>query len=202
MISLRLISISLLCILFGIAIGFILSKKPDRKKTFSFGALGFLVGLVIGLSRSPVLAAAIAGSLSLASTIAPRLSDFNLPAIAAAVVKNGEIISSGAVGVCKFGSNIPVTINDPFHIGSDIKAMTALFAAIMVEEGKMRWHSAIAEIFPEIADKMDSTGRNVTLEQLLSHTSGMPSDNENFGNILESHIIICHSRIYCPAILG
>jgi CubicO group peptidase (beta-lactamase class C family) len=126
------------------------------------------------------------GQNSLNPLLKPYLSDFNLPAIGAAVVKNGEIISSGAVGVRKFGSNIPVTINDPFHIGSDTKAMTALLAAIMVEDGKLAWHSAIAEIFPEIADKMDSKVRVVTLEQLLSHTSGMPGDNEDFGSLLKA----------------
>ncbi len=126
------------------------------------------------------------GQNSLNLILKPYLSDFNLPAIGAAVVKNGEIIFSGAVGVRKFGSNIPVTINDPFHIGSDTKAMTALLAAIMVEEGKMNWHSTIAEIFPEIADKMDSKVRAVTLEQLLSHTSGMPGDNDDFCNLLKA----------------
>jgi CubicO group peptidase (beta-lactamase class C family) len=149
-------------------------------KTRSYLSIGLLMICVLlnpGTAR---------GQNSLNPILKPYLSDFNLPAIGAAVVKNGEIISSGAVGVRKFGSNIPVTINDPFHIGSDTKAMTALLAAIMVEEGKMSWHSTIAEIFPEIADKMDSKVRVVTLEQLLSHTSGMPSDNEEFGNLLKA----------------
>jgi CubicO group peptidase (beta-lactamase class C family) len=42
-----------------------------------------------------------------------------LPALAAAVVKDGEIIASGAVGVRALGRDVPVTIDDRFHIGSD-----------------------------------------------------------------------------------
>jgi CubicO group peptidase (beta-lactamase class C family) len=126
------------------------------------------------------------GQTSLDSMLKPYLSQYDLPAIAAAVVKRGEIVSCGAVGTRKLGSTIPVTINDRFHLGSDTKAMTALLAAIMVEEGKLNWHSTIAEVFPEIADKMDPGVRKVTLEQLLSHTSGMPADNEDFVNLFKA----------------
>ena len=124
------------------------------------------------------------GQTSLDSTLKPYLSQYDLPAIAAAVVKRGVIVSSGAVGTRRSGSTIPVTVNDRFHIGSDTKAMTALLAAIMVEEGKLKWHSTIAEVFPEIADSMDPGVRKVTLEQLLSHTSGMVGDDEDLPNII------------------
>ncbi len=120
---------------------------------------------------------------SLDSMLKPYLSRYDLPAIAAAVVKDGKIISAGAVGTRRIGENIPVTINDRFHIGSDTKAMTALLAAMMVEEGKLRWDSTMTEVFPELAEKMDPRLRSVTLEQLLSHTSGIPTDNENIFNV-------------------
>ena len=65
----------------------------------------------------------------------PPISAVNdLPALAAAVVQDGKIIVSGAVGTHRVGTDIPVTINDRFHIGSDTKAMTALLAAMLVEE--------------------------------------------------------------------
>lgn len=133
----------------------------------------------------------IAGPLkaqtSLDSLLNPYLTRFDLPAIAAAVVKDGKIISAGAVGTRRAGVKIPVTINDRFHLGSDTKAMTALLAAMLVEEGKLRWDTTIAETFPELAEKMDPGMRRVTLEQLLSHTSGIPTDNEDiFKHYLEA----------------
>src|SRR5262249_16279746 len=57
-------------------------------------------------------------------------------------------------------------------------------AAILVEEGKLRWNSTVAEIFPELAAAMTPGLRGVTLEQLLSHTSGIPSDNAAFADLL------------------
>src|SRR5215212_8202543 len=115
---------------------------------------------------------------SLDSVLQPYLARYDLPALAAAVVKNGEIIASGAVGTRRIGTNAPVTIEDRFHIGSDTKAMTALISAMLVEGGKIRWTSTVAEIFPELAATMDPAVRGVTLEQLLSHTSGIPSDTD------------------------
>ncbi len=71
------------------------------------------------------------------------------------------------MGTRRAGLNIPVTINDRFHLGSDTKAMTALLAAMLVEEGKLHWDTPVKEVFPELAEKMDPGLRGVTLEQLL-----------------------------------
>ena len=87
-------------------------------------------------------------SRSFADTFSGR---YNLPALAAAVVKNGSIVASGAVGTRRAGTDNPVTVNDRFHIGSDTKAMTALIAAMLVEGGKIQWTSTISEVFPELA---------------------------------------------------
>lgn len=116
--------------------------------------------------------------IALDSMLAPYLVQYDLPAIAAAVVKDGKVVSAGAVGTRRMGEKIPVTINDRFHIGSDTKAMTALLAAMLVEEGKLRWDTTLAESFPELVGNMEQKLRRVNLEQLLSHTSGIPSDNE------------------------
>jgi CubicO group peptidase (beta-lactamase class C family) len=126
---------------------------------------------------------------SLNAMLAPFLARYQLPALAAAVVKDGNVVAVGAVGTRKAGAQIPVTVNDRFHLGSDTKAMTALLAAMFVEAGKLRWDSTIAEVFPELAETMDQGLRRVTLEQLLSHTSGIPSDNDVFGDLLEKSIV-------------
>jgi CubicO group peptidase (beta-lactamase class C family) len=120
---------------------------------------------------------AVKAQNSLDSLLLPYLSKYELPALAAAVVKDGKIISVGAVGTRRAGETIPVTINDRFHLGSDTKAMTSLMMAILVEQGKLRWDSTIGEIFPERAKKMSPSFKDLTVLQLLSHTSGIPSDN-------------------------
>jgi CubicO group peptidase (beta-lactamase class C family) len=125
---------------------------------------------------------------SLDALLTPYLDKYDLPALAAAVVKDGKVVAAGAVGTRRAGEKIPVTVDDRFHLGSDTKAMTSLLAATFVEEGKLRWESTMADVFPELADKMDSGLRRVTLVQFLSHTSGVPSDNDVFDNLVEKSL--------------
>ena len=117
----------------------------------------------------------------------PLLNDvrtkYALPALAAAVVKNGTRIAIGAVGVRVAGTNIPVTVDDRFHLGSDTKAMTATLAGMMVEEGKLRWTSTIGEVLGKDLKGLRPKFAAITLEQLLSHTSGISSDNEEIGKL-------------------
>ena len=61
----------------------------------------------------------------------------------------------------------------------------ALLAAMLVEEGKLRWDSTVAEIFPELVERMDPGLRKVTLTQLLSHTSGVAPDNQAAIDLIE-----------------
>jgi CubicO group peptidase (beta-lactamase class C family) len=114
----------------------------------------------------------------------PFLARYGLPALFAAVVRDGVVVASGAVGTRRTGSNIPVTVNDRIHIGSDTKAMTSLLAGMEVEKGTLHWDSTIGAIFPELSAAMNPDLRAVTLQQLLSHTSGLPSDNEAFDKLL------------------
>jgi CubicO group peptidase (beta-lactamase class C family) len=125
---------------------------------------------------------------SLNEILTPYLARYDLPALAAAVVQDGKVVASGAVGTRRAGTTIPVTINDRFHIGSDTKAMTALLAAMLVEEHKIRWDSTVAEVFPELSATMTPALRKVTLEQLLSHTSGVPRDNPAMVKLLDKSL--------------
>ena len=127
---------------------------------------------------------AFAPAPSFALEQAPGLNDeleqtrvkHGLPALAAAVVKDGKIVASGAVGVRAHGSAVKVTIGDRFHLGSDTKAMTATLAGMMVDEGKLQWTSTIGDVLGAELPGLNRRLAAVTLEQLLSHTSGIPSD--------------------------
>ena len=151
-----------------------------------------------GLMAAAALASAAAGgalpargqavgrgpAAPLDEALRPYLARYTLPALAAAVVRGGQVVAAGAVGTRRAGTTTPVTIDDRFHIGSDTKAMTSLLAGMLVEQGALRWDGTVGAAFPELAAGMDAGLRTVTLEQLLSHTSGIPGDNEVFGNLL------------------
>jgi CubicO group peptidase (beta-lactamase class C family) len=97
---------------------------------------------------------------------------FDFPALAVVVVKDGKICDRAAVGVRKLGDPTPVTTNDVFQIHSCTKSMSATLAAILIEEGKLRWDTTIAEVFPELKDLMHTQYAAVTMEQLLTHRGG------------------------------
>jgi CubicO group peptidase (beta-lactamase class C family) len=142
-----------------------------------------LAPAVLAPARAAEAPASTSGT-SLDDSLRPYLARYNLPALAAAAVRNGAILAAGAVGTRRAGTDAPITINDPFHIGSDTKAMTALVAAIFVERGRLRWDSTVGEVFPELAGTMYAGLRGVTIEQLLSHTSGIPSDDETITRLI------------------
>ncbi|MDQ2844679.1 MAG: beta-lactamase family protein [Acidobacteriota bacterium] len=108
--------------------------------------------------RRFVMVAMLASSIvtvapkSLDRTLDPYLKQFGLPALAAAVFKDGVVTASGAVGTRRAGKDLPVWIDHRFHIGSDSKAFTSLLAAQFVESGKLRWNSTLAEVFPELME--------------------------------------------------
>lgn len=100
-----------------------------------------------------------------------------VPALACAVVISNRIVGLGAVGLRKSGvASAPVTIQDKWHHGSLTKSMTATLAAILVQEGKIRWTSTLAEVFPDWSSKMNAGWRGATLEQLASNRGGAPGD--------------------------
>ncbi|HTU52985.1 MAG TPA: serine hydrolase domain-containing protein [Acetobacteraceae bacterium] len=136
--------------------------------------------LLSGALLAPLAARAAAQTVPLETTLQPYLGRYGLPALAAAVQTGGTLAAAGAVGTRRAGFDIPVTRRDPFSIGSDTKAMTSLIAAIFVEQGKLGWQTTVAEVFPELAGTMNAGLKGVTLVQLLSHTSGIPSDNDAF----------------------
>lgn len=102
----------------------------------------------------------------------------DLPALAAAVVIDGKVVASAAVGTRVAGQDRPVTPQDRFHLGSNTKSMTATLAGMMVEEGALSWSSRLGEVLGPAHPGMSASLAAVTLEQLLSHSSGIPADND------------------------
>lgn len=100
----------------------------------------------------------------------------DLPALGAAWVTINGMEAGAVVGVRKKGSDVPAGLNDLWHLGSNTKAMTSTLAALAVQEGKLRWNSTLAEIFPQQRDLKKHPLSQATLTHLLSHWSGLPAN--------------------------
>lgn len=102
----------------------------------------------------------------------------DLPALAAAVAIDGDVVAVSAVGTRVSGRDIPVTPDDRFHIGSNTKSMTATLAGMMVEEGLLSWDATVGAVLGAAHPGLSDSLAAATLEQLLSHSSGIPGDND------------------------
>lgn len=76
-------------------------------------------------------------------------------------------------GLRRAGEAVAVAEGDLWHIGSLTKSMTATLAARMVEAGRIGWDSTIREVLGDVYPGMAAEWRDVTLEELLRHASGM-----------------------------
>jgi CubicO group peptidase (beta-lactamase class C family) len=119
------------------------------------------------------LAAAAAPS-SLNPLLNQLLATNQLPALGAVVVRSNAVIAIGAAGLRRADGPERVTVNDKWHIGSCTKSMTATLAAMLIEDGKFRWDTSLAEAFPQLAPKFQPGWSGVTLLQLLAHRGGAP----------------------------
>jgi CubicO group peptidase (beta-lactamase class C family) len=99
-----------------------------------------------------------------------------VPALAAAAMREGEVVATGVCGVRAYASPKAVTPDDLWHLGSCTKSMTATLAAILVEEGKVRWDTTIGEALPDLRSSLHPDWQKVTLEQLLNHRSGLAKE--------------------------
>jgi CubicO group peptidase (beta-lactamase class C family) len=69
-----------------------------------------------------------------------------------------------------------VTLDDPWHLGSCTKSMTATLAAVLVAREELAWSTTVGEAFPGVP--LDPAWAPATLEQLLSNSSGAPAGLE------------------------
>jgi CubicO group peptidase (beta-lactamase class C family) len=93
------------------------------------------------------------------------------PGAAALVARNGEVEFLGASGMANLELGVPLTPDMVFEIGSITKQFTAVAIMMLVEEGKMSLDDPMTEFLPEYPDY----GDGITVEHLLTHTSGIVS---------------------------
>ena len=135
------------------------------------------LAVILSFVAGPGLGAAV---IDLAPDLAPVREEFQFPALAAAVLVEGRLHALGVVGVRKEGSEVRAEPNDPFHLGSCTKAMTASLIGLLVQQGKLAWETPIGEYLPDLKEKMHPDYRKVTLTHLLSHRAGVPPMTAGF----------------------
>ena len=87
------------------------------------------------------------------------------------VIKNRKIVLHEAFGWNDRENEIPMERNTLFNIRSMTKPITGAAIQILIDEGRLRLDSLAAEYLPGFNNE---NSNNTTIEQLLTHRSGLP----------------------------
>ncbi|KZN65903.1 hypothetical protein N473_10065 [Pseudoalteromonas luteoviolacea CPMOR-1] len=99
----------------------------------------------------------------------------NEPGAAALVSQGGEVLFKKAIGRANLELNVPLKAKSVFKIGSITKQFTAAAIMILHERGKLSVHDDIHKYVPDFPTE----GHVVTIEHLLTHTSGIANYTED-----------------------
>jgi CubicO group peptidase (beta-lactamase class C family) len=145
-----------------------------------------LGGNVEGVSQMRILVSLVlalvlvAPGASVAATSLERKVDAYLAPLLAERKFSGEVlIAHGdhvllekAYGLASVELGAPNTVERKFQLGSVSKPLTAAVVMKLVERGQVHLTAPVSSYVPEYLP-----GRDITIEQLLTHTSGVPDVN-------------------------
>jgi D-alanyl-D-alanine carboxypeptidase len=93
------------------------------------------------------------------------------PGAAAIVVKDGKVVYRKAIGMASMELGVPLQPDTVFRLGSITKQFTAAAVMLLVEDGKVALTDPIEKYLPGYPTQ----GHVITVEHLLTHTSGIQS---------------------------
>ena len=100
------------------------------------------------------------------------LSDWDMPGMSVAVVKDGRIIFEKGYGVKELGKNENVNEHTLYAIASNTKAFTTAAIAMLVQEGKLSWDDKVKQYLPYFELYDPYVSREMTIRDLLCHRVG------------------------------
>ncbi len=134
----------------------------------------FIACLIVA-AQLPVFAQVqqVITSAQIDSVVELTLKTFDVPGIAVAVVKDGQIVHAKGYGMRSLKTKERVTENTLFGIASNSKAFTAAALGILQDEGKLTYDSKVRDFIPEFKMYDPYVTESFTIRDLLTHRSGL-----------------------------
>ena len=95
------------------------------------------------------------------------------PGLAVGIVKDDKIVYAKGFGVKNIKTKEPVSTTSLFHMASVSKPFVATAIVQLVERGQVDLDAPVIKYLPYFKID-DERYKNITVQQMLSHTSGMP----------------------------
>ncbi len=92
------------------------------------------------------------------------------PGLAVLIKKDRQTVFEKGYGVRKVGAADAITPETNFRLASFTKQFTAMAVMLLVHDGKLRYDTTLTEVFPAFP----AYGKDITIRNLLTHTSGLP----------------------------
>jgi CubicO group peptidase (beta-lactamase class C family) len=115
-------------------------------------------------------------------TVQSMMQDHGIPGVMLAVVKGGQVGYQKAYGVKRMPNGGAPDAETVFHIGSLSKAITAVGAMVLVQNGKLDLNAPASQYIKELPRKW----HDITVKQFMTHTSGIPEIGNKKKNAQES----------------
>ena len=106
-------------------------------------------------------------------TVARVMRTFEVPGLALAIVKDGQVVLAKGYGVRTLGQPTPVDARTLFGIASNTKVVTATALGLLVEEGLLEWDAPVIRYLPWFAMYDPFVTQQITIRDLLVHRSGL-----------------------------
>lgn len=133
-----------------------------------FPMFSMLMALALGASLL-----AQAPPYNLDATVAAAMKAFDVPGMAVAVVKDGQVVSAKGYGVKTLGQPASVDERTLFGIASNTKVFTAAAIGTLVDEGKLQWDAPVIKYLPWFRLSDPYVTHELTIRDLLVHRSGL-----------------------------
>ena len=114
------------------------------------------------------------------------IARWGIPGLGAGIVENNEIIYARTFGMQSLETGAPVTLDSLFCVASIAKCFVATAIMQLVEQGKLNLDAPVVQYLPYFRLD-DERFPQITLRQILSHTSGMPDMEESEYDELVAH---------------
>ena len=96
------------------------------------------------------------------------------PGAAILVARDGQVLMRKAYGAASVELGVPLRPEHVFRLGSITKQFTAVAVLMLADEGRVSLDDEVTRFFPDYP----THGRRITVEHLLTHTSGIQSYTE------------------------
>jgi D-alanyl-D-alanine carboxypeptidase len=97
------------------------------------------------------------------------LEDTGVPSAVVAAVVDAKVVYAHAYGNARLEPKTPATTRMRYSIGSISKQFTAAAVLLLAEDGKLTLDDRVSKYVPGL-----TRGDDISIRQLLSHTSGYP----------------------------